>query len=49
MNFTIQDIIRTLNQIDVRGKDNMDKMLGAILALETILAEQNKPKEDEVE
>ena len=49
MGFNIQDVINTLNMIDVRGKDNLDRMLGAILALEAILADQNKPKEDEVE
>ncbi len=47
--FTIQDVINTLNQVEVRGKDNMDRMLGAIMALEAIIeAEQNaKIKEQE--
>ena len=35
--FTIEDIIRTLNQIEVRGKNNMDRLLGAIMALEAML------------
>lgn len=32
--FTIDDIIKTLNEIEVKGKDNLDKLLGAIMALE---------------
>lgn len=34
--FTIADIIKTLNEIEVKGKDNMDRLLGAILALEAV-------------
>lgn len=40
MNDKILAIINTLNSIDVKGKDNLDKLLGCILALEKILAEQ---------
>ena len=35
--FTLQDIIDTLNQIEVKGRDNLDRLLGAILALEAII------------
>ena len=48
--FTIEDIIRTLNQIEVRGKNNMDRLLGAIMALEAMLEGLNneaKIKADE--
>lgn len=44
--FDIKDIINTLNQIEVKGKDNLDKMLGAILALEQIYQAQNAPQDD---
>ena len=44
MTITIQDILDTLNMIEVHGKSNMDKMLGVIMALEMLqkqIAEQN--------
>lgn len=34
MMFTINDVIATLNDIEVKGKKNLDKLLGAIMALE---------------
>lgn len=46
--FTIQDIINTLNQVEVRGKENMDRLLGAILALEAVLRAQNDEEKDPV-
>lgn len=47
--FTIEDIISTLNGVEVRGKNNMDRLLGAILALEAIVeAQKNENKEVEV-
>lgn len=36
---TLVAVIRTLNSISVRGKDNIDMLLGSILALEGILNE----------
>ena len=36
---TIAAVIRTLNSISVRGKDNIDMLLGSILALEGMLNE----------
>ena len=42
----IKNIICTLNQIDVHGKDNLDKLLGCIMVLERALAEAtNQEKE----
>ena len=38
----INGVINTLNQITVRGKDNMDMLLGCILALEGVLKEEAK-------
>ena len=35
----INSVINTLNQITVKGKDNMDMLLGCILALEGVLKE----------
>lgn len=47
MLFTIQDIIDTLNKIDVHGRDNLDRMLGVIYALEAMLqAEKNEGRID---
>ena len=46
--FDIKDIINTLNQIEVKGKDNLDKMLGAILALEQIYQAQNTTQEIQI-
>lgn len=44
---TLENIINTLNQIEVKGKDNLDKLLGAIIALEQLLAAvNNTPQEN---
>lgn len=43
--FTVEDIISTLNQIEVKGKENMDRLLGCIMALEAILEADKKEKE----
>jgi len=43
--FSIQDIINTLDGIEVKGKDNMDKLLGCILALEAMQKAQEKEEE----
>ena len=32
----IRLVISTLNDVEVRGKDNLDKLLGSINALETV-------------
>ena len=54
MNFNIiQCVIATLNDIEVKGKDNLDKLLGSILALEgmdQIMEQpaQEEPKKEEV-
>lgn len=52
-------IISTLDTIEVHGKDNLDKLLGCILLLESMQqklendlksnSEQNKEKEGEVD
>lgn len=42
MLFTIQDILNTLEQIDVHGKANLDRMLGVIYALEAMLQAEKK-------
>ena len=46
--FEIQDVINTLNNIEVKGKDNLDRLLGAIMALEAIQAAQNNAQEENV-
>lgn len=48
MNTTmIRCVIATLNDIEVKGKDNLDKLLGSIMALENVaqMMEQPAPKE----
>ena len=47
--FTIDDIILTLNEIEVKGKENMDRLLGAILALEAIKVAQENPQTEDGE
>ena len=51
--YTLQDVINTLNQIEVRGEDNMDKLLGSIMALRAIQQSQaqaaQETKEDKGE
>ena len=37
MNEKIQLILNTLNNIEVKGKENLDQLLGCILLLETLL------------
>ena len=39
----------TLNEIEVRGRDNMDKLLGCINALETIEQILAAPEEEKEE
>lgn len=46
--FTIRDIINTLNRVEVKGKDNLDLLLGAILALEAVEKAQNTEEAVEV-
>lgn len=49
----IKIVISTLNEIEVKGKDNMDKLLGCINALESVVQSaemgehlKNKGEED---
>lgn len=43
----IRCVIATLNDIEVKGRDNLDKLLGSIMALEGIaqMMEQTVPDE----
>ena len=43
----IRCVIATLNDIEVKGKDNLDKLLGSIMAMEGIaqMLEQPAPEE----
>jgi len=43
----IEQLLLTLNSIEVHGKDNMDKLLACIVFLEAELKEMDKPKESE--
>ena len=42
--FTIDDIIATLEGIEVKGRDNLNRLLSAILALEAMKEATNKTK-----
>lgn len=43
----IQFVINTLNTIKVSGKDDLQKLLGCILALESLTQEETEEKETE--
>lgn len=43
----IRCVIATLNDIEVKGKDNMDKLLGSIMALERIAKIMEHPAPEE--
>ena len=42
----IRYVINTLNTVKVSGKDDLQKMLGCILALESLIKEETKEKEN---
>lgn len=44
---TIKAVINTLNHVDVRGRDNMDRLLGSIITLERCAAQIQAQKETE--
>lgn len=39
MKTTLQRVINTLGEIEVKGRANLDRLLGAILALEKVVAQ----------
>lgn len=43
----IRCVIATLNDIEVKGKDNLDKLLGSIMALEGIAHMMEHPAPEE--
>lgn len=45
----LKAVITTLNSIDVRGKSNMDRMLGCINALEQTVRALETPQTEETE
>lgn len=45
----IRCVIATLNDVEVRGKDNLDKLLGSILALEGLANRMEHPAPEEPE
>lgn len=42
----IKAVRRTLEEIDIRGRDNIDKMLGCMMALDQIIAEASQPTQE---
>ena len=46
---TLSAVIKTLDTIEVRGKENLDALLGCILTLERLVSQlENHPKDEEV-
>ena len=45
----LQYVLTTLNMIKVSGKDDLQRILGCILALETLLKENDKEEKEEEE
>ena len=42
----IKAVRRTLEEIDVRGRNNIDKMLGCMMMLDQIIAEASQPAQE---
>lgn len=42
----LKAVRRTLEEIDVRGRDNIDKMLGCMITLDRIIAEESRPAQE---
>ena len=42
----LKAVRRTLEGIDVRGRDNIDKMLGCMMTLDRIIAEESRPAQE---
>ena len=43
----IRCVIATLNDIEIKGKDNMDKLLGCIMAMEGLAQQMEQPATEE--
>ena len=43
----LKAVRRTLEEIDVRGRGNIDKMLGCMMMLDQIIAEESRPVQEE--
>ena len=43
----LNTLLQSLNQIEIKGKDNMDILLGCIYAVEQKITELNTPEESE--
>ena len=41
MDSRLTQVLNTLNQIEVQGKDNLNKLLGCILVLEDVIGAAN--------
>ena len=42
----LESLLLSLNSIEVRGKDNLNVLLGCILAVEAAIANLDKPEEE---
>ena len=42
----LTNIINTLNTIEVKGRENMNRLLGCILLLERVVAEADAPADE---
>lgn len=43
---SIRAVRQTLEKIDVRGRSNIDKMLGCMMALDQIIASASQPAQE---
>lgn len=46
--FLIQ-LLESLNRIEIKGKDNLDILLGCMMAIENAISQLNTPEETEAE
>lgn len=45
----LANLLKSLDRIEVKGKDNMDIMLGCIVAIENVIAKIEAEEAEEVE
>lgn len=43
----IRCAIATLNEVEVKGRDNLDRLLGVIMALENVVQMMEQPAQEE--
>ena len=46
MKILLQKVLNTLGEIEVKGRGNLDKLLGAILVLENVISQMERGDAD---